>query len=57
MGPGGSRRWSSSSTVGREGESSGKRQLQLPFCRELEGNGIRVLHRAVFQECHDFTVL
>ncbi|NWH51509.1 RXFP1 protein, partial [Fregata magnificens] len=24
---------------------------------ELEGNGIRAVHRAVFQECHDFTVL
>lgn len=39
------------------GESAGRWQLPLPFCRELEGNRIRAVHRAVFQECHDFTVL
>lgn len=45
------------STTGMWGVSPGKQQPRLPFCRELEGNRIWAVHRAVFQECRDFTVL
>ena len=42
---------------GGDGQTQGRWQSWLPFCRELEGNRIRAVRRAVFQECRDVTVL
>ncbi|XP_008499449.2 relaxin receptor 1 isoform X1 [Calypte anna] len=44
-------------SVGRLPNTSLCAELPKLSWLELEGNRIQVLHRAVFQECHEFTVL